>query len=178
MSDDPFGDTSYIAPPAVISEITLAHGAKVMAPQTQERFPLIMRPVDDNQPRTYTYRELRIINGQSYYCYHMDDKALFKDDDPKFASYLDTLTGLDFTPPRRISIDTKKVLGFDWSCKCDICTNPPRTEPFVTVKDYKVVEGLRIVKCKGFMHHLGERFKVDEDLRKKLVSRAFSTRKS
>jgi len=170
MSDDPFGDTSYIVPPAVVSEITVAHGGKVMDPQPlaqpQERLPLIIRPVDGDQPRTYTYRELRIINGQSYYCYHMGDKALFKDDDPKFASYVDVLTGLDFTPSsaKRFQIDRKKILEIDWSCKCEVCTSPPRTEPFVTVKDYKVVEGVRPVKCKGPLSYKTDRTLSLDDL--------------
>lgn len=125
----------------------------------QERIPMIIRPVSEDQPRTYTYRELRIVNGKSYYCYHFDDKALFKDDDAKFGSYVDVLSGLDFTPSsrKRWEIDRKKVMSQSWACKCEICTSPPRTESFVTVKDYKVVEGLRLVKCAGFMSNMSQR---------------------
>ncbi len=111
--------------------------------------PLIARPVSDDQPQTYTYRELRIINGQSYYFYHLDDKALFNDDESKFASYLDTLTGLDFTPPNRFQVERRNLALQNWKCECEVCVGPPRSEPFVTVKDYKVIEGIRLVECRS-----------------------------
>lgn len=122
---------------------------------SHEPLPFIVRPITHEQPRTYQYREIRVINGVSYYFYHMHDPQLFKDPDAAFGSYIDTLSGLDFTPPsrRRWEIDRKKIVQ-SWACKCEICTNPPRTETFVTVKDYKVVEGLRLVKCAGFMSNM------------------------
>lgn len=66
MSDDPFGDTSYIVPPAVVSEIAVPQGDK-------EPMPFIVRPFNEEHPRTYQYREIRVINGVSYYFYHMHD---------------------------------------------------------------------------------------------------------
>lgn len=170
MNDDDFltfGHPSNRPAPAVISEITVAQHGEVMDPQPlaspAERIPFIVRPVTDDQPKTDMHRELKVINGVSYYCYYPNDPESPKSDDSAFTSYVDALSGLPLSPPsqKRLSINRRKTPVMDWSCKCDVCTSPPRMEVFATVKDYKVVEGLRWVKCLGHMSFISKQ--VEED---------------
>lgn len=179
MNDDDdfltFGHPSNRASPAVVSEIIVAQHGKVMDPQPlampAERIPFIVRPVTAEQPKTYKYRELKVFSGVSYYCYHNDDPELPKDDDSAFTNYVDALSGLPITQPsqKRLSINLRKMPVMDWSCKCDVCTSPPRLELFATVKDYKVVEGLRMVKCLGHMSFISKQVEEDTAYLKKML---------
>jgi hypothetical protein len=86
-----------------------------------------------------------------YYFYFMDD-------DKQFVDYMKTLERVgkveDYEITRSLRLrPTREKMAEFFRCKCEICTGPEVFEPFCIVKDYKVVEGIRKVKCRGFIQN-------------------------
>lgn len=79
------------------------------------------------------------------------------DDDQKYTDYMKALTSLEACPAGRFSLNLTKDLGRDFfKCKCRVCTSPPEFESFYSIKDWKVVEGVRKAKCLGFFGNIGD----------------------
>jgi hypothetical protein len=79
------------------------------------------------------------------------------DDDKSYTDYLNALTSLEVCPAGRFSLNLTKNLGSHFfKCKCRVCTNPPEFESFYSIKDWKVVEGVRKAKCLGVFGNIGD----------------------
>lgn len=128
-----------------------------------ERLPFVIRPITYDIPEAdqkgYSRREEREIGGVKYYFYYMDD-------DKAFTNYMEALTKIgkvedfEITQSLRPRLNLSRARG-DFAafreffkCKCQVCTGPDQFETFCLVKDYKVVEGVRQVKCRGLIQTL------------------------
>lgn len=80
------------------------------------------------------------------------------DDDKAYTDYMKAVGELPMSGAIQRTSLLKRMLPSDlniFKCKCDVCNNPPEFETFCVVKDWKVVEGVRQVKCKGILPSLG-----------------------
>lgn len=123
-----------------------------------EQLPFVIRPITYDIPekdqKGYSRREEREIGGVKYLFYYMDD-------DKAFTDYMETLSKIgkvedfEITQVQRFSFGRGGMSTDFFKCKCRVCTNPPEFEAFYIAKDYKVVEGVRRVKCLGILGNLG-----------------------
>jgi hypothetical protein len=124
-----------------------------------EQLPFVIRPITYDIPeearKGYSRREEREIGGVKYYFYFMDD-------DKQFVDYMKTLERVgkvedyEITRSPRLRLSRENLAEF-FKCKCEVCTGPEVFEPFCIVKDYKVVEGIRKVKCRGFIQNMADK---------------------
>lgn len=80
------------------------------------------------------------------------------DDDQSYTDYMKAVGELPMSGAIQRTSLLKRMLPSDlniFKCKCSVCNNPPEFETFCEVKDWKVVEGVRQVKCKGILPSLG-----------------------
>jgi len=132
-----------------------------------ERLPFVVRPITYDIPekdqKGYSRREEREIGGVKYYFYYMDDDKAFTDYMgilSKVGKVEDSEITQSLRPRLKLSRDLGDFASFRdfFKCKCQICTSPDQFETFYTAKDYKVVEGVRKVECKGILGGRGMSF--------------------
>ena len=124
-----------------------------------EPMPFVIRPIDyditTEQKRPYSYRELKNVGGVDYYFYYTNPPPKM-DDDEKYTDYLNSLSSLEATSAGRYMLNWNKDSMKDFfKCKCRVCTSPPAFETFYITRDYKVVEGVRQVRCEGILGNVG-----------------------